>query len=1045
MAVNGFAENFGPVVETVCLVLLAVLGACLCFWGLVRVYRCLKAQLGGVDLLTRVMLFALCVSFAPFAASKFVGGVNRVGALPSSSAFPVDVRPPTLAIAGPDASALFPPFMSAVTNLCFTGVRPGETTVALRVAWPSDFRPPVDVFARADLSSGSWTNVARVAASGSGFTAEIPLWWLPGDPSRAAFFTVAECIDTDGDGLTDACERLVWKTDPENLDTDGDGLPDGWEVRYGLRPTCPDDGAAADSDGDGLPNGLERALGTHPLLRDTDGDGLDDYLETGGIVNEPSPDDWGLFTGSVVADLTSLFSETQTCVSVALDGPARILGRTYGCMAVNVRGLVHFDESANAVHAPSDQPSRNPWRIPVSTNGVTLAPCWADLRLSSAPPASRIAVFSSPGFAGWVKWENMRLGDGVDAPVVTFLATIPDDRISFSEFVYREIPPPDADVLVGARIAVGGFARGYDETLEIAPCGTAMLYADFGHGTDPTRADTDRDGVGDGAEVVFGLDPCQPDTDGDGLDDGWELLHRASGFDPVVDNRAPGLSTDPGGDLDVDGLSNADECTYGTNPNCADSDGDGVGDGAEIAQGSDPGDATDGGAEGSRPAVPFVFGDPSGSHSEKYRLELTPVEGPPGDTSPRTHSLVNAHYGAVETNGIPLMPGWKYEVRLFHSGTSPAYSSTPRPDYDYQLTLGPLTNAVPVLLDDPSGLFGTSAASRSFAGEGKVACVTPVAFDFTIVPDRIRSYDECREGRLIDSRAATIVVSTKPETVDISGLDLSFSCVPVEAGVLVNDGRGTAVAITQMSNRVWRTSEFYWYGVAPNRECAGLSHQYEIALKSGGRTVRTRRLPVAWPEENAYSFWPLPTENATFAGEPVFYRSMSTSYWYCAINFVGFEKSEGEVFTDPHESGTPFAWSGQYAGQIREEEEFHLRQSRGEVSVSEGGFPDCFTTNGIKYFIAQEARANANIATSTWIVKGGSSDDARDRAREVIARAVANELAESTRIYRLRSNRGYMELKCKEHVGYNAAWRYHCTYQNEYGTSPLRVLHPAFR
>ena len=1046
--IDGFVENFGSVVEIVCLALLAVLGACLFCRGLVRAYRCLKAQLGGVEPLTRVVLLALCISFSPFAASKFAGGVNRAGAPSSSSPPPVDVCPPALSTVGTDASALLPPFTNAVTNLRLTGVRPGETSVALRVAWPPDFQPPVDVFARADLSAGSWTNVGRVAASGSGFTAEIPLWGLPGDPSRAAFSTVAACIDSDGDGLTDACERLVWKTDPENSDTDGDGLPDGWEARYGLRPTCPDDGADADSDGDGLPNGLERELGTHPLLRDTDGDGLDDYLETGGIVREPASDGW--LPGVVATNLTPLFLDgSRTEVRIPLADPARILGREYGFLCVDRRGLVFLDDHADAPHLPeSSAGSVSVWlpahRLPASTNGVALAPCWANLRLSSDPPASRISVSVSAGGIRWVDFEDMRLGNAPDAPRVSFRTSIPCGIFPFATFVHRGDVPDDESAFVGARV-YGGFARRYDGSRAADASGCAMLYVDFGHGTDPTRADTDRDGIPDGTEVGLGLDPCQPDTDGDGLDDAWELRHRADGFDPGVDNRTPGLPTDPGADMDGDGLSNEDECMYGTDPNCTDSDGDGVGDGAEVARGSDPGDATDGGIAGSRPAVPFVFGDPSASCSEKYRLELTPVEGPPDEAPPRSHAWVDARYGEVETKRAPLKPGWKYEVRLFHAGTDPGVVCSPRPDYDYQLTLGPSTNAVPVLLDDPSGLFGTNAASFHFEGEGKVARVTPVAFDFTVVPDRIRSYDECREGRLVDSRAATIVVSTKPETVDISGFDLSFSCVPVEDGVLVNDGRGTAVAITETSNRVWRTSEFYWYGVAPDRECAGLSHQYEIALKSGGRTVRTRRLPVAWPEENAYSFWPLPAENATFAGEPVFYRSMSTSYWYCAINFVGFEKSEGEVFTDPHESGTPFTWSGQYAGQIREEEEFHLRQSRGEVSVSEGGFPDCFTTNGIKYFIAQEASANANIATSTWIVKGVSSDDARDRAREVIARAVANELAESTRIYRLRSNRGYMELKCKEHVGYNAAWRYHCTYQNEYGTSPLRVLHPAFR
>lgn len=45
--------------------------------------------------------------------------------------------------------------------------------------------------------------------------------------------------DTDTDGLSDGDEALIWRSNPLNPDTDGDSYPDGTEIRNGYSPLGP--------------------------------------------------------------------------------------------------------------------------------------------------------------------------------------------------------------------------------------------------------------------------------------------------------------------------------------------------------------------------------------------------------------------------------------------------------------------------------------------------------------------------------------------------------------------------------------------------------------------------------------------------------------------------------------------------------------------------------------------------------------------------------------------------------------------------------------
>ncbi|WP_236039711.1 vWA domain-containing protein [Haloarcula salinisoli] len=119
--------------------------------------------------------------------------------------------------------------------------------------------------------------------------------------------------------------------------------------------------------------------------------------------------------------------------------------------------------------------------------------------------------------------------------------------------------------------------------------------------TDPKSADSDDDGVIDGAEdwdgdnltayteYRVGTDPRAVDTDGDGLNDTFEL--RRPGLDPTQKDTDDDGIPDPQDDADGDNLSVVNETRYNTTIGLEDTDRDGLDDGAEVNKyGTDPTD-----------------------------------------------------------------------------------------------------------------------------------------------------------------------------------------------------------------------------------------------------------------------------------------------------------------------------------------------------------------------------------------------------------------------------------------------------------------------
>lgn len=118
-----------------------------------------------------------------------------------------------------------------VTNVVASYGTGGTMTVDFEIAGGvAGFQ--YDVFASSILFAASSTN--RWAWMGQG--PHCRRYRLPGLPGTAAYLILGMSQDNDRDGLTDAYENLVAKTDPNDPDTDGDGILDGWEIVNGTNP-----------------------------------------------------------------------------------------------------------------------------------------------------------------------------------------------------------------------------------------------------------------------------------------------------------------------------------------------------------------------------------------------------------------------------------------------------------------------------------------------------------------------------------------------------------------------------------------------------------------------------------------------------------------------------------------------------------------------------------------------------------------------------------------------------------------------------------------
>ena len=117
-----------------------------------------------------------------------------------------------------------------ITNVT-TSVTSGGMSMTFTIQGGSD-NVPYYVFANSVLSFGS-TGIPW-AWMGQGYHGNT--YTLTNLPNTACFLILGFPQDTDLDGLTDAYENLVSKSNPNVYNTSGDGLSDAWDVLLGLSP-----------------------------------------------------------------------------------------------------------------------------------------------------------------------------------------------------------------------------------------------------------------------------------------------------------------------------------------------------------------------------------------------------------------------------------------------------------------------------------------------------------------------------------------------------------------------------------------------------------------------------------------------------------------------------------------------------------------------------------------------------------------------------------------------------------------------------------------
>ncbi len=128
------------------------------------------------------------------------------------------------------------------SNVLFSAIQREGDDVRLHVRYPEGFTNRLDLYACTNLTSEYWALVSQDTITAG----DNAVSWLDSGAGQfpARFYCVGDAgVDADSDGLPDARESLVYRTNPALPDTDFDGIPDGAEIARGTDPLSGGNGA----------------------------------------------------------------------------------------------------------------------------------------------------------------------------------------------------------------------------------------------------------------------------------------------------------------------------------------------------------------------------------------------------------------------------------------------------------------------------------------------------------------------------------------------------------------------------------------------------------------------------------------------------------------------------------------------------------------------------------------------------------------------------------------------------------------------------------